>query len=234
MIEKESAMPNNNKKLFIIITILIVNIKMLFAQNVIYRANNHEMLLFENPNQQIIQLADDIDRLQFTDYIASISGIQFIKTIGTHSHLLLLEIENQVNWENIKSNIQNSFIPIRWMPAFYLDAAFSINSEFLITDRISVKFNLGMTDNSIGQFATEYDLQLVKGNASTRRCVFKMNTTNTFSPLELAMLIDYDSRTRWAQIINVAMITYLIDEYYPDQWHLNNIGQSGGEIGYEC
>gem|GEM_PF-1184545 len=226
-------MPNNNKKLFIIITILIVNIKMLFAQNVIYRANNHEMLLFENPNQQIIQLADDIDRLQFTDYIASISGIQFIKTIGTHSHLLLLEIENQVNWENIKSNIQNSFIPIRWMPAFYLDAAFSINSEFLITDRISVKFNLGMTDNSIGQFATEYDLQLVKGNASTRRCVFKMNTTNTFSPLELAMLIDYDSRTRWAQIINVAMITYLIDEYYPDQWHLNNIGQSGGEIGYD-
>ena len=56
---------------------------------------------------------------------------------------------------------------------------------------------------------------------------------NSMNPLELAMVLDSDSRTIWGQIVHTTPIVRLVDEFYPLQWHLNNTGQSGGISGYD-
>jgi len=66
---------------------------------------------------------------------------------------------------------------------------------------------------------------------------YQRNNSNrnndSMNPLELAMVLDSDSRTIWGQIVHTTPIVRLVDEFYPLQWHLNNTGQSGGISGYD-
>ncbi len=215
-----------------IILAVIMNITLLFSQTVVYTTDNHEIQLFTNPHEQIIQLSDDVSGSQLSDSLVQ-SAVELVKEFGVHSSLFLLAKDVSADWATIKGDIQNRVTALRWLPAYYSDEAFGEGSEYLISDRISVKFTQGTTDSVINQFAAEFGLQLVKGNASTRRCVFKMDATNTLDPLELAMTIDSDSRTIWGQIIHYTPIVLLNDPHYPAQWHLNNTGQSGGTAGYD-
>ncbi len=224
--------PINKIKITIIVAV-IMSITLLFPQTVVYTTDNHEIQLFENPHEQIIQLSGDVSGSQLSDSLASVSAVELVKGFGVHSSLFLLAKDASADWATIKGEIQNRVPALRWLPAYYSDAAFGEGSEYLISDRISVKFTQGTSDSVINQFAAEFGLQLVKGNASTRRCVFKMDATNTLDPLELAMTIDSDSRTIWGQIVHFTPIVLFNDPHYPAQWHLNNTGQSGGTAGYD-
>ncbi len=224
--------PMNKIKSTIILAV-IMSLPLLFSQTVVYTTDNHEIQLFTNPHAQIIQLSNDVSGSQLSDSLASVSAVELVKEFGVHSSLFLLAKDVSADWATIKGEVQNRVTALRWLPAYYLDAAFGEGSEYLITDRISVKFTQGTTDSAISQFAAEFGLDLVKGNASTRRCVFKLDATNTLDPLELAMTIDSDSRTIWGQIIHYTPIVLLNDPHYPAQWHLNNTGQSGGTAGYD-
>lgn len=136
-------MTNNNRLTRTIMTWVLASITMLFSQTEVYTTDSHSMPLYENQNQQIIQLADDISRSQFSDYISSVSDVQIVREFGVHSNVFLLENVVSSDWADIKQLIENNTNVIRWIPAYYLNVSLSEESEFLISDRISVKFNAG-------------------------------------------------------------------------------------------
>ena len=112
-------MTKNKLKMKTIIAWVILSITMLFSQNVVYSTNNHSMQLFEDSNQQIVQLADDISESQISECIDSLTDVQLVKGFGINYNLYLLEKTNLADWLVLKSYIQNSIEVVRWIPAYY-------------------------------------------------------------------------------------------------------------------
>ncbi len=112
-----------------IILAVIMNITLLFSQTVVYTTDNHEIQLFANPHAQIIQLSGDVSGSQLSDSLVQ-SAVELVKEFGVYSNLFLLAKDVSADWATIKGEVQNRVTALRWLPAYYSDAAFGEGSEY--------------------------------------------------------------------------------------------------------
>ncbi len=222
----------NKYAITIIFGILLQFISTLVATSINYYTNDHEITLHEPPNQIIIQLNGIQNEDSLQQVIINNENLKIKKIIDRNSSLFLLEFEGEIISQSI-SNLDTLLNPIRWLPAYYTNDDFNVESEYFLGNGIIIKFIEEISIEGIEELAEEYGIELVNGHENSRRCIFRLKDTNLENPINLSMYIENDDRTQWAEVKHKAKIILNEDEYYPFQWHLNNTGQSTGTPGID-
>lgn len=159
----------------------------LFATQVVYRTDGHEMNLFEHPDRRIIQVPSGITKQDLQGIVERIPSVDYYKQVLPNSDLYVLERDPRTDWRRIEDEIERHFTPIRWITVYHLQSDLDSESEFLLTDRIVVKFVPGTSDRDIDAFASGYGRVLTDGNATSRRCIFTLLDQTQDNPLDLTM-----------------------------------------------
>lgn len=232
------------KKILIVIFVLLTYL-IIVCPGTSFSADNGQVQIFDpvpvswyerNVKKQAWLSLDEAASFQ-KDAAPVARSFQFIKQIITQNRFITVyELEVPTSRKQFQNNSSQSFSALQALemrPVFYTSPRKNPADRLAMTAEIVVQFKNGLTQAEIQAAENTYDLVPVRAIAKLSG-TFIYRTASVFQSLETANALHASGLVNYSfpNIYRSRSTRDLPDDLlFADQWHLNNTGQAGGQIG---